>query len=117
MTRLAREYLRKDELARIELIDWPHQEAICPGHIDTVICSLVLQHIPDPSLGHVLDWLVSLLAPDGCIGIFGRDDGDPPDWRPVLPQVQDRLRMVCWTEYKTNDAHSHSITIWAHKRS
>lgn len=80
--------------------------------IDVVFCSLVLQHLTREELALALRFINRVLRASGCILIYGRDCGDPPECRPIWPEIADRFR-VCWMEQlPTEDQFSHSVSMW-----
>jgi len=80
--------------------------------IDVVFCSLVLQHLTRVEMSMALNFIRRILAPDGAVLIYGRDCGDPPECRPIWPEINEQLRLCRMERLPSEDPHSHSVSIW-----
>jgi SAM-dependent methyltransferase len=89
-----------------------HEDAIEDHSVDVVFCSLVLQHLTREELQLALSFIRRVLRPSGVVLIYGRDCGDPPECRPIWPEINERLRLCTMQQLPTQDQHSHSVSTW-----
>lgn len=91
-------------------------EEIPNGSVDTVFCSLVLQHLePDP-LNRSLEWFTKILKNTGKLIVFGRDCGDHwQRWHKVKPFIAQFFNKMSDEPYQTEDIFVHSLSVWMKK--
>lgn len=111
MLRLAPQNLG-DRVGCVELVRHDSRDEIYPRSIDRILCSLVLQHIPEAQLRDILPWFAEILASSGCLVLYGRECGDPPACEPVIPVVADYLQRVISFPVGSPDQYPHSVSVW-----